>query len=332
MIDFSQVASIQRYKLTIPYAQCFFKYLDYQGAGMKKPVCLWKRPLSYPAMGFLVYYCNQDDMLNPNGIPEQFSSWALIDRYGIVQIIQPSTKKKIVEAGIAYSYPFWSSQPEHNISTTLWIYVLVDGNIEDYYGTGYDGQGSVMFRNTFNNDVKLTAYIIDADPQQGEYTPGEAKLHPQNSMSWLFSDVTTKKILLYARPDLPYPAQNPYTNSTWGPGSIRQDALHHDFWLETVPHSTDVVVDAGEPLVTLLPMSGSEEIAAGGAIRRIKVRTNLDDYKAKYDAATSGKFPKSQYPYLRAVINLEIHSNRFGIQNSDCPHWDTMYLVFETKR
>lgn len=330
MIDFSQVASIQRYKLTIPYAQCFFKYLDYQGAGMKKPVCLWKRPLSYPAMGFFISYRTADPnpLLFPDGTLYQECSWALIDRYGIVRDVLPSIKKKIVEAGIAHSDPLWSSQPEHNLGTMLAIYVLVDGNMMDYYGTGYEYDP--IYRDT--KDIKLTAYIIDADPQQGKYTPGEAKLHPQNSVSWLFSDVTTKKILLYARPDLPYPSQNPRTNSTWGPGGSVNDEIHRDWWIELRPHSTDVVVDAGEPLVTLLPKSGSEEIAAGGAIRRIKVRTNLDDYKAKYDAATSGKFPKSQYPYLRAVINLEIHSHRFGIQNSDCPHWDTMYLVFETKR
>lgn len=226
-------------------------------------------------------------------------------------------KKKIVEAGIAIS-----------VGDTATKYVLVDGNMWDYYGTGYEYDS--IYRDT--KDIKLTTYIIDANQQQGEYTPGEAKLHPKNSLSWLFSNVTTKKILLYARPDLPFPAQNPATNSTWLASSRVDDELHRDWWIEPIPYSTDVVVDAGEPLITLLPMSGSEEIAADGVIRRIKVRTNLDDYKAKYDVATSGKFPKSQYPYLRAVINIDFHSNRFNIQNSDYPHWDMMYLVFETKR
>lgn len=86
MIDFSQVASIQRYKLTMHYAQRFFKYLDYQGTGMKNPVCLWKRPLSYPVMGFFISYRTADPnpLLFPDGTLYQECSWEIMLSHKLV--------------------------------------------------------------------------------------------------------------------------------------------------------------------------------------------------------------------------------------------------------
>ena len=85
-------------------------------------------------------------------------------------------------------------------------------------------------------------------------------------------------------------------------------------------YETSVTVKAGSPIVTLSSKTG-------GITEITSIRSNFDDYKVKYEAATGGKFSKTEYPYLRGIVKLDCKSTSLGINNTG-----GIYLIFSVSR
>ena len=306
-MDFSQVTGVRRYS-PLDKIQSDLRYITHVAKGQGGALtCLWKRPLSYPAMGFYLTY----PTIAATGAKwiEHQTSWALIDKYGI-----------------ACNWSSVNGKGTTNVKNADGSYSFYRTKVHLYVSTGGQSQSAnaILWPNPYGDTI-LQAYMVYNEAELMEY-PVKAT-HPVINNSGLvfsFSDVTTKKIKLYAMPI--FTDEDLDSVRQWHPATSILRTTYKDYEPQLREHETDVVVDAGEPLVTL----GSPQ---AGAVKITGMRTNLDDYKAKYDVATGGKFPKSQYPYLRATIVLDAKNTGAGIQtNKNVIHWDMMYLTFEVER
>lgn len=309
MIDFSQVTSIRRqYRMANGYhKEDNLKYIDYQEAG--KPLkCLWKRPLSYPVMGFELRY----PVMYPSGAKYFFhkTSWLLVDQYGVSCYWKWETgnsNKRVKNADGTYDL----------FENTEHLYVSTGREAEAEYVTIAN---AVQWPNPYG-DIILEAHMVYNEAELMDYP----KIPPHialSSIEYSFSDVTTKKIKLYAR------KKKQGDEAVPSPYVLTSDTTHSNHFTSPKLRSfdTEVEVDAGQPLVTIGSLNSGKRKITG-------IRTNLDDYKAKYDAATGGKFPKSEYPYLRATIAFRARNIPANIQNrGDVTLWDAMYLTFEVDR
>ena len=313
-MDFSQVTGVRRYS-PLDKTQSDLRYITHVPKGGAQ-TCLWKRPLSYPALGIVMSYPD----IFPSGVraTEHQVSWAAVDKYGIAcRWSRVNGNTVTQEKNADGSYTFYRE------ASNLYVSIGDSANMHttDILWPNPYGKTTLTTR-WIGNESRLMEYPTTLPPLFGSQSAG---------VVWYFSDVTTKKIKLYARPILTN-ANN--SLGQWDPTTLILRTTYKDYEPQLKEHETDVVVDAGEPLITLATMKTAYEVNAKGAIRTIEeIRTNLDDYKAKYDAATGGKYSKSQYPYLLATIVLGVRISGAEIQTSNnVIHWDMMYLTFEVER
>lgn len=152
---------------------------------------------------------------------------------------------------------------------------------------------------------KLTAYSASNDTEWRKLPEGAKTVWDAR---WMLSDETSGKIKLYAMPN---------TNS--GENTDFIDTAYTYMYRPKV-HDTDITVDATTPVIALSSKNGA-------TVEITSIRSNFDDYKAKYETATSGKFSKSTYPYLRGIVELDCKSTSLGINNTG-----GIYLIFSVSR
>ena len=174
----------------------------------------------------------------------------------------------------------------------------------------------------------LTACCVNNDTEYNDFTETNRTRNIGRIVSdaiWSLSDEETGQIKLYATTNTDcVPDGVIVSNPTYDTRSFFDDMARRRYYptsyFELMPHDTDVTVDAGTPLITLSTKNG-------GNTKITSMRTNFDDYKAKYDATTVGKFSKSQYPYLRGIVKIDCKSALLGI-NYTCG----IYLTFTVSR
>lgn len=160
---------------------------------------------------------------------------------------------------------------------------------------------------------------------------------------WSLSDVTTKKINLYADKNNSMDsdnfitfgqktASNVYLIDNDGSGG----AWHTDFY-KVKQHESDVVVAAGTPLITCNEITQSELLGGSASMDYLRglqvtsIRNNFDEYKTKFNTATGSKYPKSEYPYLVGYIKLDCKiANYLG--SGDINGTYGMYIGFKVRR
>ena len=249
-------------------------------------VLRWKRPLTYPVIGLLRKY--------------EFTSSS-----GVRYIRYACSDMLIDKNGMTCKWSDKIPQDDRVIENS-------DGSITTFNFSEFTTIGSaeaisvgdILMAHRFNNESQIKNFSLNTG------TLADAE--------WIFSDEATGKIKLYARP-----AQ---TSSMWQAGSWRWNTSWDEYDISLREHNTDVIVNAGQPLITLSSKTGSTVQVTG-------IRTNVDDYKTKYNNATAGVYPKSEYPYLVIGVSLKIKSPALSIQTSDnVTSWDMLYIIMEVER
>ena len=272
---------------------------------------VWRRPLSYPAMGFIIQHpFKRSIATDAIQYCSYQSAYNAIDAYGINYALS-NINKRNTTTDFYHCYQY--------------LFIVPDREEEEI-------PGILGRKSTSSDKITLIAYRIDNDTQLENFPIGANKVP---DAEWSFSDEETGQIVLYATPyneiDYDYNLDFP---ATYDLGSMYHDGKENYFVIRK--HDTDITVAAGTPLITLSSKKGS-------TVQIKSILTNFNDYKQKYETACGSTFPKSTYPYLRGFVKLNCKSNSLGIDTAnEVPNKLTavenakyiggMYLVFHIAR
>ena len=259
----------------------------------------WKRPMTYPVFSFCLrssFSVLRGSIVQP--VHVYSVSQVLIDRYGVTKYLETANGGKNSDGSMNVYYPTYQ--------------VLLPSDDDEIDGNDYASSFTQIKKGMENNNLSLVAYVVNNDSETKNCPESMAKII-LNYVSYKFSDATTKKIKLYAIPSSTSLSENKWT-------TYHYQYRYSEPILFDREHETDVIVDAGTPLMTAAYWKNGE-------YRITSVRSNFDEYKTKYDTATGGAYPKNSYPYLVGVITLEgVHQN---IENKNTCK---MYIAFKVKR
>lgn len=298
-MDSSQVKDIK-----IPQGQV--KYIAKYEKGTTGP-CYWKRPFTYPAIGFYLY-CNFIPSVNGYSRHTYISPQLIFDKYGMSSKLLPSLP---------------SSQ---NTDGSINVYYALDNirlpsETNEIDLNDYSSSFVWITKGLENKSLRLRACGITNDSDMNNFPKTS---YTNSATKFTFSDERDKKIKLYASP-----VEDIQMNNAWSLKTIATTAFYREREYRERTHETDVIVTAGTPLITLSTggLSWSPYISS--------VRNNFDEYKSKYDTATGSKFPKSSYPYLVGSVELQASTSSYDIHKQPLSSengWSLMNFYFVIER
>ena len=296
-MNFSQIKDIK-----IP--NDYTKYL-HQCRNDGTPIrCLWKKPLTQPAT--LITLTTTTPYTSGYKWIEIIIRDFLMDKYGITTSVYKSGSTFSATDGSPVQY------------TTTLPYIHL-GYEKGNWQNGLDTTKPVVKINNNPNyvedlDLEFTIYQTNIDNLPDFENYPYTKNGTLSDATWTFSDVTSRQIHLFASAD----GDESGFNSQSMAFQDNRKNLCGDYIGRTSEIDTEVVVDAGDPLIKL-------QNTRGGKVKVASIRTNFDDYKTKYDIATAGKFPKSKYPYLVGYVELFISSTSWSMTKQ--PSWGIYFSV-----
>ena len=233
--------------------------------------CLWKRPFTYPIAAIYFYSLiktSSGETVRVEVTPKIYS-----DKYGTTKVLEDD-----------WDSSYTATDGQLTLRRRSFAGLEIPGeNVDESYRNNYISPLSWVRNNA--------CYVVGCSIANEEALSNLGRKTPAlSNCAWTVSNT----LRMYASPTGPTGQWASYKLGTSGYACKEQI-------YEPITHETDITITHKPKLFTLKRMT-----TASSSWQCIQdITSNFDTYRTMYETATSGKYPKSTYPYLVGHVYLE---------------------------